>query len=152
MYRRKKNIMRDLSILPGVALVGYIGMLVVIVGLLIAGHLFIKRSNAFDRVFGGFLYVIAMFVSGMAFLIGLIASTPAVTPEVSTVGLMNIVTEVVMWSSLIPFVFVPAFLIYLMGKEYQNVLFSSPKSQSGALFSGLDRLKAAVNKAQARKV
>lgn len=133
--------MRSFAEMPVWLLVIY-GMLFAIMTIgAITGYVIIKDSkDNVNRVFGGFIQFLAMFVSIPVFLIGLVSTAPAEKIAESSVSALNVFTEVMVWGSLTPLLIIPAFIIGTLVVEYYKIT-GSTKSSEGNMVSLLERVK-----------
>lgn len=131
--------MRSFAEMP-VWLLSIYGVLFTVMALaVIVGYVVVKyNKDNVNRVFGGLLQIIGMFVSIPVFLIALITTVP--TESLSSVSALNVVTEIVLWGSLAPLLFVPAFIIVQLIHEYYKIS-GETRSKQGSSISIFERVK-----------
>lgn len=103
--------------------------IVMVIGIIAGLAITLSSKDAMNKAFGILTLILSMFVSIPVFLIGLITTVPAESVS-SSFGLMNLLTEVVVWSSLLPLVITPAFIGAFLIKQYHEIT-GSTKSKKG---------------------
>ena len=132
--------MRSFAEMP-VWLLSMYGVLFAVMALaVIVGYVIVKDSkDNVNRIFGGLIQALGMFVSIPVFLIGLITTVP-VERLSSSVSALNIITEIVVWGSLAPLLIVPSFIVLKLVQEYYAIT-ASTRSKQGNSISILERVK-----------
>ena len=133
--------MRSFAEMP-VWLLAIYGILFVVMTLgAIIGYVIVKDSkDNVNRIFGGFIQFLAMFVSIPVFLIGIISTTPAEKIAESSVSALNVFPEIMIWGSLTPLLIIPAFIVGTLISEYYQIT-GSTRSKQGNSVSLLERVK-----------
>lgn len=108
----------------------FVVMLVGLVGGLAIAHL--SKKNI-DKAFGLFTLVISMFVSIPVFLVGLITTIPAEAAADAGVGILNMITEIVVWGSLLPLVLTPLLIVHFLMVQFHE----TPKVRSNTAMGRL---------------
>lgn len=133
--------MRSFAEMP-VWLLSMFGALFVVMAIGIIAGLAITLSSkdAMNKAFGILTLILSMFVSIPVFLIGLITTVPVESVS-GSFGLMNLLTEVVVWSSLLPLFIVPCFIGAFLIKQYHEIT-GSTKSKKGNSVTFFERYRA----------
>lgn len=98
--------------------------LIELTSLIVGLYFMYGQKGVAERVFGMFCLVIGMFISIGVFLVGFLTSFD---PDAVSNAFVSLLTNVVVWSSLVPFALVPAFIIFFLGTTYNAQL--SAKSE-----------------------